>query len=494
MPENDPLSDERLRELLSERESQTLEFKRKRADTDSLLKELVALSNTDGGHVLYGVEEENGEVNGLQEMGDPADRKESVNQAIRQKVVPPLQVESRVFEYSGASLLCFHVSGSTELRSLEKNQRPVFPIRQGSTTDYMDAREIQRELGSGSIVPQESTDSIDSGEQNGTDNDDWVNDYTYDSSWVNGVHRNGSLEFTNPDTTTEYSAPDNRLITEVGTHSIVIPTKGTGIDGIHTDTLLYHVDSYMDLGQEVGLDAFFEDAESRLGVSLNRTFSYAISLPYGERQLVGRTVESLLEDANRIEEVVEDISPGAGSPGDPRPIAAIAASCKYGTFWTQLQWRSGQLRRSHCLFGLLLPQIPVKREEITELFETWGSVPVMFEQKSALQTLHLTSISGPELQNPVPTQLSPDTSVASSDVVIDNPFYQNATDIGDAFEIELPSQWQDTLQSVNRIPVDVSGGILPEDEAFELRHFDVVYIEMDEPVHLVSALSHPTHD
>ncbi|MDB2276581.1 ATP-binding protein, partial [Halorubrum ezzemoulense] len=66
MPENDPLSDERLRELLSERESQTLEFKRKRADTDSLLKELVALSNTDGGHVLYGVEEENGEVNGLQ--------------------------------------------------------------------------------------------------------------------------------------------------------------------------------------------------------------------------------------------------------------------------------------------------------------------------------------------------------------------------------------------------------------------------------------------
>jgi len=494
MPENNPLSDERLRQLLSERESLTLEFKRKRADTDSLLKELVALSNTDGGYVLYGVEEENGEVSNLQEVGDPAGKRESVNQAIRQKVVPPLQFESRVFEYSGASLLCFYVSESAELRSLEKNQLPVFPIRQGSTTDYMDVREVQRELGTGLVGSEDSPDSTDSGEQTAADDDEWVSDYTYDSSWVNGVHRNGGIEFTNPDSATEYSAPDNRLITEVGTHSIVIPTKKTGIAGPHTDTLLYHVDSYMGLEQGDSLDAFFDDAESHLGISLGRDFSYAISLPYGERQWVGRTVNSLLEDANRIEEVIEYITPGAGSPNDPRPIAAIAAPCQYGTFWTQLQWRSGQLRRSHCLFGLVLPQIPFEQEEITRLFETWGSAPVVFEQKSALQTLRLSSVSGPELQNPVPTQLVPDASVASSDVVVDNPFYQNATNIGDAFEMELPSQWQNTLRSVNRIPVDVSGGYLPEDEAFDLLHFNVVYIEMEEPVHLISALSHPIHD
>ncbi len=119
-------------------ESEELEYKDKRADPTSIVKDLVAMANSSGGALLYGVRESNGEIEEIQDITDFSQFEESLNQTISSRVDPILPVKPRTDEYNGFTVVGIEVEHRNLLHSLDSgNGKPCIPTRVGSTTDYL---------------------------------------------------------------------------------------------------------------------------------------------------------------------------------------------------------------------------------------------------------------------------------------------------------------------------------------------------------------------
>ena len=125
--------------LITQGENQSLEFKSAQVHADSLAKELVALSNTEGGVILLGVEDD-GEVSGL-----PSNRKnyeEWVANIARQNVVPGLDVVIQQVQHNGNNVLVVEVpKGNDKPYQTRQNQ---FLVRIGSTNRTATQGELMR--------------------------------------------------------------------------------------------------------------------------------------------------------------------------------------------------------------------------------------------------------------------------------------------------------------------------------------------------------------
>lgn len=98
-----------VRKLASHGESDTIEFKRKAAHPDKIVKELVAFANTKGGFLLVGVNDD-GTIPGLK---FPEDEAYALDQAIARYCKPPLALEQQIVPISEKrSVLVYNVKAS----------------------------------------------------------------------------------------------------------------------------------------------------------------------------------------------------------------------------------------------------------------------------------------------------------------------------------------------------------------------------------------------
>ncbi|MBN1874612.1 MAG: putative DNA binding domain-containing protein [Anaerolineae bacterium] len=86
-----------MKALIASGENSSVEFKSALVREESLAKEMVAFSNTQGGVILLGVEDD-GSISGLQ---DSPHREEWVMNIARNNVIPPLQVGYQEYEFEG---------------------------------------------------------------------------------------------------------------------------------------------------------------------------------------------------------------------------------------------------------------------------------------------------------------------------------------------------------------------------------------------------------
>lgn len=138
-------------------ENQQLEYKDKRADNKSIVKELVAFSNASGGDLVVGVQENDGEIIDIQSVSDTSEREESIQHINSSRVDPPIKIELEEIEYGDDTLLVLTVKDSNSLHSFVDGSRPVFPIRRGSTTDYLNSYEVRERLSQSSSVGSTSS-------------------------------------------------------------------------------------------------------------------------------------------------------------------------------------------------------------------------------------------------------------------------------------------------------------------------------------------------
>ena len=83
------MSSDYIEELIRQGENTSIEFKRGDVRTENLAKELIAFSNSSGGVVLLGIED-NGEIQGLK---NPRNYEEWISNLTRNNVIPPINVD-----------------------------------------------------------------------------------------------------------------------------------------------------------------------------------------------------------------------------------------------------------------------------------------------------------------------------------------------------------------------------------------------------------------
>ena len=95
-----------LRNLVKSGENETLEFKRKAAHPEKIVKEIVAFANTKGGKLLIGVDD-NGSLAGLRFAGED---QFALNQAIRRFIKPKISFSLNVIPLNAKkSIISYHI-------------------------------------------------------------------------------------------------------------------------------------------------------------------------------------------------------------------------------------------------------------------------------------------------------------------------------------------------------------------------------------------------
>lgn len=150
-------------------ESTTLEYKSTDAHIDGILKEIVALANNEGGSVIVGIYEEDGEIIEIGDVKTPSRFEESIQNKLGEDVEPRLEVDFIYHKYNGNRIVEISVPSVELLRSVDLN-KPFFPIRQGSTTTYLHGHDLMRlysgttpnlEFSSGGTETESDSDLLD---------------------------------------------------------------------------------------------------------------------------------------------------------------------------------------------------------------------------------------------------------------------------------------------------------------------------------------------
>jgi len=127
---------ESVESVLSQEESDVLEFKRAMPeDAKDIRKELAAFANHEGGTLILGVDDENGEVVGLQDAPETEERVANLAGPLPSATIDAIERAT----VDGEELLIVNVNRATEV-PIEYEDR--FPIRSGTTTTYLSGREI----------------------------------------------------------------------------------------------------------------------------------------------------------------------------------------------------------------------------------------------------------------------------------------------------------------------------------------------------------------
>ena len=125
-------------DLIRQGENSAIEFKSQGVHPESIAKELVALSNAQGGVLLIGVED-NREITGVND----ADKfEEFIANIARTNIVPAIEVDISIIAYSGCNIVIVDVKKGRE-RPYQTNKNQ-FLIRVGSTNRAVTQGELMR--------------------------------------------------------------------------------------------------------------------------------------------------------------------------------------------------------------------------------------------------------------------------------------------------------------------------------------------------------------
>ena len=121
------MSSDYIEELIRQGENTSIEFKRGDVRTENLAKELIAFSNSSGGVVLLGIED-NGGVQGL---GNDRNYEQWVSNLSRNNVIPPINVDYTESVLEGKKIGIIQVPKGKDSPYQDSSGR--FYVRVGST-------------------------------------------------------------------------------------------------------------------------------------------------------------------------------------------------------------------------------------------------------------------------------------------------------------------------------------------------------------------------
>ncbi len=123
--------------LLEQGEGQTVEFEKNLPSADDLARELVAFSNADGGKIIYGLDDKNKHLVGIEVNFDLSDW---VSGIAKKSCSPTINPSVEVIDKAGKKLLIITVSSGDDkpFRSDE-----ICYIRDGNITRAAEANEVK---------------------------------------------------------------------------------------------------------------------------------------------------------------------------------------------------------------------------------------------------------------------------------------------------------------------------------------------------------------
>ena len=136
----------RAHQLVAQGESETIEFKRKVAHPDKIVKELVAFANTSGGYLFIGVDDD-GTIPGLK---FPEDDVFALNEAIKKYCIPIPQYRQETIPISSKkSLVVYNIpAGQRKLHyvrdNMEERRNAFVRVEDKSIKASKEVREIIR--------------------------------------------------------------------------------------------------------------------------------------------------------------------------------------------------------------------------------------------------------------------------------------------------------------------------------------------------------------
>ena len=98
-----------VKEMISDGESDTVEFKRKCASPEKIARELIAFANSGGGYLLVGVDDDGRIVGVESEKSEIA----VINEACRQYIRPALDPEIHIVHFRGDDVVVVDVAESS---------------------------------------------------------------------------------------------------------------------------------------------------------------------------------------------------------------------------------------------------------------------------------------------------------------------------------------------------------------------------------------------
>ncbi|MCS7081892.1 MAG: ATP-binding protein [Bacteroidetes bacterium] len=129
------MSPEALRQLIALGEGFRVEFKRKVPTADKLAKTLVAFANSQGGHILIGIDD-NRTVIGVR---SPEEAEFEIEQAARHHCDPPIDYALELIAYAGREVLVIYVP--------ESSRKPHFRIGPEGRTAFVRVQDKSLEAG-----------------------------------------------------------------------------------------------------------------------------------------------------------------------------------------------------------------------------------------------------------------------------------------------------------------------------------------------------------
>ena len=151
------MTESELQELIECGESSTVQFKERLPHPDSLAHELIAFSNSQGGAIIFGVNDRTGALNGLSFDEIQQTNQQVVNIA-SQKVYPPVYVKTETVKLRQKALVLVSVD-----EGLSKPYNGTIYVKNGSDKRKVTSNdEIARLLGSSNLSADE-TEIFDSG-------------------------------------------------------------------------------------------------------------------------------------------------------------------------------------------------------------------------------------------------------------------------------------------------------------------------------------------
>ena len=135
----------RARKLIAQGEGETIEFKRKVANPDKIVKELVAFANTSGGHLFIGVNDD-GSIPGVR---FPEDEIFALNKAIKQycRPTPEFQIDTVHLSEKKSLVRYFVPSGQKRLYTLSsENEKHRLAYVRYADKSIKASREVQEIL------------------------------------------------------------------------------------------------------------------------------------------------------------------------------------------------------------------------------------------------------------------------------------------------------------------------------------------------------------
>jgi len=140
--------DARIEEAIARGEGPTIEFKER--ITERMFKTVAAFANEDGGVILLGVRDEEGDVVGV--SGDVNREKDRITQMIRDKVVPEPKIRIESGQKNGKCVLAVYVEkGAAPPYGIDP-AKPQYYVRRGATT-FPARQDETRRLGQVGTTP-----------------------------------------------------------------------------------------------------------------------------------------------------------------------------------------------------------------------------------------------------------------------------------------------------------------------------------------------------